>query len=92
MADRVDAAVEAVEATGANPSQHCIIAQPRFMELPNRDNPMLLLGYTSYGNVGRVEFLGHIPTKSPRRRFLPPSHDLYAEAGELHAVLIRVGA
>lgn len=71
MTNRIYAPVNAVQMTGANPTQHGVIAEPCRSQLLYRDNAVSLSGDPRDELIRWVEFLGYTPNKSTRVLFLP---------------------
>ncbi len=71
MTDGVDAAVNSMQATSANPPQHRIVAETGSAELANCHNAMLPSGDLGSLQVCIVDFLGYMPNKSTMAGVLP---------------------
>src|SRR6478672_5208243 len=71
MANRINTAVNAMKATVAHTPQDPVVAESCFKQLPNRHHAMLAATHYRDPPVWVGAFLGHMPSKSPRRRDSP---------------------
>jgi len=69
---RVDAALNAMQPARCHPATNRVIAEPGCVELPDRDDTMLPFRDFRDQQIRAVDFLGHMPSKSPAPGDSPP--------------------
>jgi hypothetical protein len=69
----VDAAMQSVQSTRANPPADAVLVDPRFSELRRGHDTVLSTRHRPDPRVVRGEKLGHRPSKSPRSVISPPA-------------------
>jgi hypothetical protein len=92
VSDCVNAMVEAKEPTTPQPPMSPMLVQANPPKLLCGDDTVLASSDRRHFFVDRGAKVAHRATKSTHPPKSPPSHDLYAQAPELHAALTGAGA
>lgn len=71
MADRIDAAMDAVKAAGPRPVQNGVLVEAGPAKLADRDHAVLASSDLSDPSIAHGASVGHIPTKAPGVPTLP---------------------